>query len=277
MKRSPIAYYRHTGLFFILATVIPWSLWFIAAYFSQFPNKSDLLNLSITSMLILGLCAPGLIAYRMIAPYPELYQDLKQRLFNMHVAPRYWLITCFLMLISILLAQAISLLFGYSSDQFLLVTHASFHGGALPGWFWLFFAPLAEELGWHTYGTDCLRRRMSLFNASLLFSIYWAFWHYPSFLIKGYYQSNLEQLGFIYSLNFMVSIIPFVLIMNWLYYKTNRNVLVAILFHITAGFFNECFQTNPNSKLIQTALLVLLSVFLIMKERDFFFEKKLSN
>ena len=39
--------------------------------------------------------------------------------------------------------------------------------------------------------------------------------------------------------------------MNWLYYKTNRNILVTVIFHITAVYFNEIFSTHPNSKCIQ--------------------------
>ena len=45
---------------------------------------------------------------------------------------------------------------------------------------------------------------------------------------------------------FLVSIFPFVLIMNWLYYKTGRNILIVIVFHITAGYFNEIFATHPD-------------------------------
>ncbi|MEI6756220.1 MAG: hypothetical protein WCK85_00070 [Chlorobium sp.] len=62
--------------------------------------------------------------------------------------------------------------------------------------------------------------------------------------------------------------------MNWLYYKTGRNILVAIVFHFTAGFFNEIFSTHPDSKIIQTALLLLLALFLMLKERDFFFRRE---
>ena len=36
---------------------------------------------------------------------------------------------------------------------------------------------------------------------------------------------------------FTSGVFPFVILMNWLYYKTNRNILVAIIFHIMAGIF----------------------------------------
>lgn len=78
------------------------------------------------------------------------------------------------MLGSILLAQAISLLFGHSADQFSLAEGASFTEGIFPVWVMLFLAPLLEELAWHSYGTDCLRRRMNLLTSSLLFAVFCA-------------------------------------------------------------------------------------------------------
>ena len=102
-----------------------------------------------------------------------------------------------------------------------------------------------------SYGTDSLRSRMNLFKTSMLFAAYWAVWHFHLAGIRGYYHANIAQEGWLYILNFIVSIFPFVILMNWLYYKTNRNILVTVIFHITAGYFNEIFSTHPNSKCIQ--------------------------
>ena len=137
----------------------------------------------------------------------------------------------------------------------------------------LLIAPVIEELAWHSYGTDCLRSRFSLFNTSLIFAVFWALWHLPLSFIKDYYQSNLVETGLIHALNFPISLIPFVLLMNWLYYKTGRNILVAVVFHTTAGYFNEIFSTHPDSKIIQTVLLIVLAVVVVLKERDFFFKR----
>ena len=89
------------------------------------------------------------------------------------------------MLGSILLAQAISLLFGYSPSQFVITGHFTFTSGIFPVWFLLIIAPIFEELGWHSYGTDCLRNRMNLFTASLLFGVFWGIWHLPAFFLSG--------------------------------------------------------------------------------------------
>jgi membrane protease YdiL (CAAX protease family) len=61
--------------------------------------------------------------------------------------------------------------------------------------------------------------------------------------------------------------------MNWLYYKTNRNILVAVVLHMGANVFNEIFATHPDSKVIQTGLLCVLTVYLLVKDREFFFDR----
>ena len=267
--------YRRPVLFYGLSTVIPWAFWFTAAYLSHITPTNQLLAVAVGSLGVVGLLGPTLVALWMIWPDPELRNDLRRRIISLKaVRPIYLFLTCFLMLASILVAQAISLLFGYSADQFNLSGRASFSAGIFPGWFLLFLAPLVEELAWHSYGTDCLRKRMNLLKVSLLFGVYWAIWHMPLSFIKGYYHSNLADTGLLYSLNFALSLIPYVILMNWLYYKTHRSILIAIVFHITAGCFNEVFSTHPDSKVIQTMLLLVLAVVLVIKDKDFFLRRE---
>lgn len=269
--------YKKPGLFYLLSTIIPWTFWFIAGYISHLPSDPDR-NMNIAIMLaLLGLVSPMIVAFLLMNQNPDLRKDFYRRIFNFRsINPLYIFLTCFIMLASILTAMAISLLFGYSPDQFVITGHFTFSSGVLPVWFLLIIAPVFEELAWHSYGTDCLRFKFNLFNTSLIFGAYWAVWHAPLSTIKDYYQANLVESGWIYSLNFMVSIIPYVLIMNWLYYKTKRNILLPVIFHITAVYFNEIFATHPDSKIIQTILLAILAGYLIIRDKKFFFSKDLS-
>ncbi len=266
--------YRHPFLFYGLSTVIPWVFWFIAAYLSHETTGNDFYSTAGGVLGVIGLISPMIIAFAMMLPDADLRRDLYSRAFKLNrVKPVYIFLTCFLMLGSIILAQGISLIFGYSTSQFAFAENYSFTYALFPAWFLLFLAPLLEELAWHSYGTDSLRARFSLFTTSIMFGIFWALWHFPLSFIKDYYHSNLVETGLIYTLNFYFSLVPFVLLMNWLYYKTGRNILVAIVFHITAGFFNEIFATDPMSKVIQTLILIALSVFLVIKDRDLFFNR----
>ncbi len=264
--------FKQPFLFYLLATLFPWTFWFIAAFISHTESNGSLLSQSLFAFA--GLIAPNVIAFLLIKQDKELLNDLLGRFFNFKtIKLKYWLITFFLMALSILLAQTVSLFFGYSVDQFQFAESFSFTSGLVPVWFILITAPVLEELAWHSYGTDCLRSRFSLFTTSILFAIYWGIWHLPLSFIKDYYHSNLVETGIIYSLNFFISLFPFVLIMNWLYYKTNRNIFVTIIFHITAVYFNEIFCTHPMSKVIQTVLLVFFSCYIIINDKKFFFNK----
>ncbi|MDH5485883.1 MAG: CPBP family intramembrane metalloprotease [Gammaproteobacteria bacterium] len=266
--------YKHPILFYCLATMIPWALWFAAGYISHITPYSDQYLEMASVVAFIGLLGPVAVAYWLIRQDPALRADLYSRFFNFSsVKPIYILLACFLMPASILLAQAISLLFGHSASQFVITGHFTFSSGIFPVWFMLIIAPMLEELGWHSYGTDCLRNRMNLFKTSLLFALFWGIWHMPLAGIRDYYQSNLVETSWIYGVNFLVSMFPFVLLMNWLYYKTGRNIVITVVFHITAGFFNEIFATHPDSKIIQTVLLMVLAVGLVVSDRGVFFER----
>ncbi len=269
--------YRHPWLFYSLSTLISWIFWGIAAYLSHLQPAMHYIRI-VSILGIAGLSAPMLIAFWLMHKDGLLKNDLGNRLFHIKSSQSfYWVIAVFLMLVSILLAQAISLIFGYSPEQFKITGHYSFTSGIFPVWFILLIAPVLEELGWHTYGTDTLRNRFNLFQTSMIFALFWGIWHIPLSLIKDYYQSHLVATGWLYSINFLVSIFPFVILMNWLYYKTERNILVAIIFHITAGFFNEIFATHPMSKVIQTGLLIILASYIVVKEKTFFFKQEMTD
>jgi hypothetical protein len=118
-----------------------------------------------------------------------------------------------------------------------------------------------------------VRRRFNLLITCVIFGTIWGLWHAPLGLIKGSYQEAVAETGLVYSINFMVSLAPYLIMDNWLYYKTNRNMLLEILFHFEANFFNEIFRTHPGSKIIQTVLLLIFSVVIICKEKTFFFSR----
>ena len=245
----------------------------MAAYLSRQPD-AEKYNLYISSLGLAGLCGPLFVAAYYISKDKVLLDDITGRLINVPSGgKRYLLASLLLMPASILLAMAISLLFGYDIGQFVITGQATFSSVVFPVWFLLVIAPILEELAWHSYGTDCLQQKFTLFTTSMIFAVYWALWHIPLALIQGYYHSNLVMEGTLYSINFLICLFPFVLLMNWLYYKTGRNILVAVALHLTANVFNEIFATHPDSKVIQTGLLLVLTVYLLFTERELFFSK----
>lgn len=264
--------------FYSLSLLIPWFLWFIVAYMSHLPTQNPILLILQQVLGIAGLLVPALIAAYFFLADPELLEDVKKRIFNIKEFNVLYLILTFLIIpLSIIVAQFISLLFGHDLSQFYISGKPSFTSLVFSPWFILIFAPIVEELAWHSYGTDTLRRKFNLFTTSMIFSIYWVIWHIPLSFIRGYYHSNLVSEGLLYTLNFIFSLFVFVLLMNWLYYKTKRNIFIAIIFHLTANISNEIFATHPDSKVIQTVLLLVLTGIVLLVERKMFFSMELKD
>ncbi len=276
MDKKILEKYNRPIFFYGLSLVFPWILWFGAAYISHMQQSNKYLIFAQGTLSILGLLAPVFVALYLFLSKRELYYDLKKRIFKQQgFSPIYTALAFLLIFSSMVFAQLLSLIFGHSINQFYISGSPSFTSAIFSSWFILIFAPIAEELAWHTYGTDTLRRKYNLFLTSMIFALYWVFWHLPLSFIEGYYHSNVVAEGFLYSLNFVFSLFVFVILMNWLYYKTNRNILIAIIFHLSANISNEIFATNPDSKVIQTILLLVVAIIVLIKNREMFFNKEI--
>lgn len=271
--RSVESGYRHPVLFFVLATVIPWGLWLPAAWFSRQPDAGVLVGL----LGIAGLFAPVGVVVWLTRGDRELRRDMLRRLDVRRVRPLWLLIACGLMPAAVVVATLISLPMGYSADQLLLRGAFTFTAGVIPGWVVIVLAPVAEELAWHSYGTDSLRRRFSVFTTSLIFGVIWALWHMPLALIEGSSQNQTAEGGLLHALNFPLSVFPFVLLMNWIYYRTGRNITATILFHLFANLVTQVLATDPDTEVIATGVLLVVAVAVVIIERRLFFAAPLAS
>jgi len=260
--------YRHAGLFFLLATAIPWALWLPAAWFSRQPDSGLLVGV----LGIAGLLAPvGVVAW-LTRGDRDLARDMLRRLDVRGVRPVWLLVACGLMPAAVVVATLISLPLGYSADQLLLRGAFTFTAGLIPGWVVIVLAPVAEELAWHSYGTDSLRRRFTVFTTSMVFGVIWAVWHLPLALIEGSSQNQTAEQGVLHALNFPLSVFPFVLLMNWIYYRSDRNITVTILFHLSANLVTQVLATHPDTEVIATGVLLVTTTVVVIAERRLFFE-----
>ncbi len=267
--------YKNTIAFYSFSALIPWLLWSGVAYLSHKDVQSSGLLFLQQLFAMGGLASPFFVALFYIYKDENLIQDFKSRFVNFskfHFI--YTVLSVGLIFLSMVVAQLLSLLLGHSLDQFHISGKPSFTSFLFSPWLILISAPILEELAWHCYGTDTLRRKFNLFVTSMIFAAYWVVWHLPLSFVKGYYHSNVVAEGTIYALNFVFSLFVFVILMNWLYYKTKRNIVITILFHLSANISNEIFATHPDSKVIQTVLLLGVSLYVLFKDRDMFFQKK---
>ena len=255
--------------FWFLTLLITWITLFIAAYFSY--NESLLPYKNI--FILIALFTPFIVAMSMV--YGSKSKDLKERLFNLKlIKTKYWLFILLIMPVTLLIATSISLLFDQPIKQFLLSPELTLLGGeTLIILIILVLAPTFEELSWRGYGVDSLKRGRTIFRTTLLFAILWILWHIPLYFINGYYQNELLHISYIYAANFIFQNFVAAFLMNWLYYKNNRSISAIIVFHVMLNLFSVLLQTEQFTKCIITIILAIVSTYILLKDKKFFFEK----
>jgi membrane protease YdiL (CAAX protease family) len=267
--------YRHPFIYFGISVLGSAAFFFTAAgisHSSLMDNPGWFIFASIIGLF--GLLVPMVTALVLILPDRDMREELKSACLSFKgISWKWWAYTFFFPFAAVLLAQAISLLLGRSAEQFKLAENFSFSAGIIPVWFLFLIVPVIEELGWRTYGSHCIRRSFNLFTTCFIFGIIWMLWHFPLSFIKGYYHENLAETGILYSINYNVSLIPYLILDNWCFYKTRRNLFIQFATHMTFNFSMEIFPTHPDSKVIHTVLLCIFSVVIVLREKKFFFDK----
>jgi membrane protease YdiL (CAAX protease family) len=223
-----------------------------------------------------GLLAPFIAVLIMIggAKNKALRRDFRDRLSLKRIKLSYLPAILLIMPVALFLATGLSVWFGHSANQFLLSSEYQIMSGqAVLSVVILFLAPTLEELGWRGYGVDSLRSKFSLFKTTLLFALLWGLWHLPLFFINGYYQHELWQTSMVYVINFFAQVLVATVLMNWMYYKNNRSISAAILFHFMFNFLSVLFQTEQFTKCIITGVLLVFCIVIILRNQELFFDK----
>lgn len=139
--------------------------------------------------------------------------------------------------------------------------------------FILFFGPLPEELGWRGYALDRLVRNLGPIGGGLINAVAWAAWHIPLFFIVGYPLKEMNMSGWEMAV-FFGTFIPNTFLYVWVYYKTNRSTIAAILFHFSINYNGMIFIETPYTGLIKGLVTTVVAIVVIYFERELFFDFK---
>ncbi|MDO5287860.1 MAG: CPBP family intramembrane metalloprotease [Actinomycetia bacterium] len=268
-----VGHYSRLKTFYGFSIAVPWVLWLVAGWISRLEHQTPTLQWVVGALGLGGLLVPVLVAGWLVARDPWLRRDALERLGATSVTAPAAVAAVVLMPLLLVMAVAISLLVGGSPDQLALKLHSSVVIGIIPGWVTVTVAPLLEELAWHSYGTDALTARWSLWRSTWVFAIFWALWHLPLSAVQGSYQAEVAEVGVLASINFLFSVWPFMICMNWLYYRSGRSIWVAVVFHLVANVGNEIIAADPDTKIIQTLLLLPLCGWVLWHDRALFFTR----
>ncbi len=262
-KYKPIAFYTKVFIF-------TWAFWIPAVFTEQ-----KLL------LMFIGLCMPAIIGIFTIytSRSVELKRDFKRKLtrfYDLNILNILIAVLTFAAIV--LLSIIISIIVGGSPNQ-LSLSNFSFSIDSSSALLTILLASVLEEFGWRSYGEDSIAFYNSWFKESIIFGIIWSLWHLPLFFIEGSYHYHListgiaSGFGYIFAINFLVSVIPLGFLTTWVYVKNNRSMLACILFHIFVNLMQEKIAMTDVTKCIETFVIIAVVIIVIRMNKEMFFEK----
>ncbi|MCR5591915.1 MAG: CPBP family intramembrane metalloprotease [Lachnospiraceae bacterium] len=255
-------------LFFAMAYFFTWIFWIPAIFLPE--------NIGAVSMMI-GLIAPAVVStvFILVSGSDILKKDLKNKIIGFYKVK--WLnvlIAILVFALIIVLSILLSLAFGQSLDQFAFTEDFSFTGvGIGSALITITIASIIEEVGWKGYCEDSIGQYMNWFWESLIFGALWSFWHFPLIFIKGTYQAGLME-NPLYVINFFISGIPLGYIITWVYLVSDRSILACMVFHLFVNFMQEKIAMTPETKCVETLVVIAVTVVIVVIKKDMFFETR---
>lgn len=254
--------------FYIITFALTWAFWIAGLAIG-----GDIALL----FMLLGLLMPGTIAVTTVlrSGNKALKQDLKRKLVGFYRLKPLNIIKA-IVVFGIIVACSIllSLPFGGSLSQFAFTDGFSFSINGMSALLTILLASVIEEIGWRGYGEDSVAQYHSWFAESIIFGAVWACWHLPLFWIGGTYHCGLREMGAIYMINFLVSVIPLGFITTWVYVRNNRSMLACIIFHLFVNTMQEKIAMTPETKCLETIVVTIAAVIIVITNKDLFFEKE---
>jgi membrane protease YdiL (CAAX protease family) len=123
---------------------------------------------------------------------------------------------------------------------------------------------IGEEAGWRSIAIPELQKRFNALNTSIIFTFFWALWHWPLFFYEhsGYYNMNFAAI-----IAWFFSLLVGSIILTWLFNASGGSILACAIFHATIDivFISDIPDKNiPNYIGLLTALW---AVVIIIKYR----------
>ena len=262
------AYRYRPVLFFALAYLFTWIFWIPAIFIKG--NTG-------TFLMMLGLIAPAVVStlFVVFSGSDALKKDLRQKIVGFYKVKWMNVLLAILVFAGITACSILlSLAFGQPLSQFSFTEDFSFTGvGIGSALLTILVASIIEEVGWKGYCEDSIGNYMNWFWDSMIFGALWSFWHFPLIFIQGTYQAGL-MVNPLYVINFFVSGIPLGFIITWVYLASDRSILACMVFHLFVNFMQEKIAMTPETKCVQTIVVIAATVIIVAAKRDMFFETR---
>ena len=269
MKAHQTNSYKYKPVkFFFLAYLFTWIFWIPAIFLPE--------NTAV-ALMAAGLIAPAVVStlFVLLSKSDVLKRDLKNKLVGFYKVKWGNVFLAVLVFAAIVVCSILlSLVFGQSLDQFAFTEDFSFTGvGIGSALFTILLASIIEEVGWKGYCEDSIGNYMNWFWESMIFGALWSLWHLPLIFIKGTYQAGL-MVNPLYVVNFFVSGIPLGFIITWVYLASDRSILACMVFHLFVNFMQEKIAMTPETKCVETLVVIAATAIIVLARKDMFFETR---
>lgn len=231
--------------FFSLTFIVSWILWIASAAVLRraSPQSSGLQAVS-GFLYLLGVFAPAIVALALTAQANGRAGRLAllNRTLKWSVGVR-WYVFAVAYMVAIKLTSALVLRIAtgawptFGQESLFIIAVAT-----------VFSTPVqsGEEIGWRGFALPRLSTLMGLSNASIVLGIIWACWHLPFFFISG-----TDKTGQSFPI-YLLMVIAISVAMAWLYWRTNRSLLLTMLMHAAI---------NNTKDIVPSAVLCVTNTF----------------
>jgi membrane protease YdiL (CAAX protease family) len=264
-------------VFFALAFVISWSVWFVMRAAAIQPTLGPNFSTSPGYLLLaFGIAGPTWAALLVtsLALGQEARRDLVRRFLRWRVSWRWYLVALGMPLFLALMAALLYALAGGSGfvvESWPLI-------GLVPQFLWTIVlgGPLEEELGWRGFAFPRMQAGTNALESSLVIGVVWGLWHTPLFLLPGTSQYELVTqqplaIAILWFVWFVVETTALSVFSGWLMTRTGGSVPIAMVLHAAA---NTSFSLLVILRvyaawqvtLLYTGLLVLTSALVAMTQ-----------
>ena len=262
--------YRYRPVrFYLITFTCTWLWWLFAILFNE--------GIGLYIGMFLGMASPAVVAVVTVftSKSKALINDFKEKLIGFYrIKLKYIIIAVLIFAMIVAASIGTSVLFGSSIKQFSFTEDFSFSIGGTSALLTILLASCIEEFGWRGYGEDAVGAYNSWFKESIIFGCIWSLWHVPLFWIPGTYQFGLKEMGIMYMLNFLFSVIPLDFLQTLVYVKNNRSMLATIIFHLFINIMQEKINMTPETKCIQTIFVIIAAIIIVVTNKEMFFETK---
>ncbi len=122
-----------------------------------------------------------------------------------------------------------------------------------------------EELGWRGYALPKINEYFSGLTAAIVIGVFWTLWHVPLIYLYG------SSLGFYSTIIYFLHIECMSIFYAWLFFKTNKSLLLVGLFHGTTDGIGAFFPithsiigqgSNFPTVILEIVIALLMSPYL---------------